>query len=286
MEKIAILTDSCSDIPQDYQNQYDIYVLPIMIQCDHHEYKDGIDICAQDVYQMQKEHVLKTSSPEGKDVIETLEKIKDHGYTHVIGILLSGGLSGTTNNVRLLSQDVEGLEIEIFDSLSGSIGYGSIAITLAKYRDMGYTFEELKKACVSLIQNTHVFFSIDTLEHLQRGGRIGKATAFVGTMMKIKPILSFDREKGEINVPAKVRGNKKVPAKLIDLVTHLVEEHPQQSFNLLVADGAMLQEREALEQQLKELFPQFQQCIQANIGAALSAYLGPGLLGAGIQFLD
>lgn len=286
MEKIAILTDSCGDIPKEYIEKYDIYVLPIIIQCDNHEYKDGIDICAEDVYNMQKEHVIKTSSPSGKDVIETLEKIKANGYTHVIGIMLSSGLSGTTNNVRLLSQNVEDLHIEIFDSKSGSIGYGGIAIQLAQYRDDGYSFQQLKEACLSLIKNTYVFFSIDTLEHLQKGGRIGKATAFVGTVMKIKPILSFDSEDGEINVPAKVRGSKKVPSKLIDLVTQLVETHPHQHFQLLVADGAMPKEREALEQQLKELFPQFHQCIQTQIGAALSAYLGPGLLGAGIQFLD
>lgn len=280
------MTDSCGDVPKEYIDKFDIYVFPIIIQCDNHEYKDGINICAEDVYKMQKEHILKTSSPAGQDVIETLEKIKKKGYTHVIGIMLSGGLSGTANNVRLLSQSIEDLHIEIFDSKSGSIGYGSIAIQLAQYRNNGYSFQQLKKACLSLIENTHVFFSIDTLEYLQKGGRIGKATAFVGTVMKIKPILSFDQDAGEIFVPAKVRGSKKVSSKLIDLVTQLVETHPQQPFHLLVADGAMPTEREALEQQLKNLFPQFHQCIQTQIGAALSAYLGPGLLGAGIQFLD
>lgn len=286
MEKIAILTDSCGDVPQEYKEKYDIYVLPIVIECNQKEYKDSIDISSEDVYQLQKEYVLKTASPSGKDIIDTLELIKSNGYTHVIGVMLSSGLSGTANNVRLLAQNVEHLIVEILDSKSGSIGYGSIAIALAKLRDKGHSFHQLIEDAQFLIQNTHVFFSIDTLEYLQKGGRIGKATAFVGSVMKIKPILSFDREDGQINVAAKVRGNKKVPTKLIDLVTQLYEQNPQRPFNLLVADGAMPQEREKLEEELKNLFPQFQHCIPANIGAALSSYLGPGLLGAGIQFLN
>lgn len=286
MEKIAILTDSCGDVPQEYKEKYDIYVLPIVIECNQKEYKDSIDISSEDVYQLQKEHVLKTASPSGKDIIDTLELIKNNGYTHVIGVMLSSGLSGTVNNVRLLAQSVDHLIVEILDSKSGSIGYGSIAIALAKLRDEGHSFHQLIEDAQFLIQNTHVFFSIDTLEYLQKGGRIGKATAFVGSVMKIKPILSFDREDGQINVPAKVRGNKKVPYKLIDLLTQIYEQNNNRPFNLLVADGAMPQEREKLEEELKNLFPQFQQCIPAKIGAALSSYLGPGLLGAGIQFLN
>lgn len=286
MEKIAILTDSCGDIPVDDQQKYDIFVLPLVIECNQVEYKDGVNIHPEDIYQLQKEHVLKTASPEGKDIIDTFESIKDKGYTHVIGIMLSSGLSGTANSVRLLAQSIDDLTVEILDSKSGSIGYGSIAIVLAQYRDQGYSFQELIEKAHSLIQNTHIFFSIDSLEYLQKGGRIGKATAFVGGVMKIKPILSVNREDGEINVAAKVRGSKKVPAKLIDLVTQLYEQNPQRPFNLLVADGAMREQRDLLEQELKSHFPQFNQCIAAQIGSTLSAYLGPGLLGAAIQFLD
>lgn len=286
MDKIAIITDSCGDVPQEYREKYDIYVLPIAIQCGEQEYKDGINISAEDVYEKQKTEVLKTASPAGKDILDTFEMIYQNGYTSAIAILLSAGLSGTSNQVRLFADGFDNLEIAVFDSQNGSIGYGGIAIQLAKYRDQGMSFDELKKKAESLIQNTYAFFSIDTLEFLQKGGRIGKATAFVGTALKIKPILSFDKDKGEIDVPTKVRGSKKVSDKLIELIDNLIEQHPDQAFNLYVADGSMPEQREALEKRLIEKYPGCQECIEAKIGAALSCYLGPGLLGAGIQFLD
>lgn len=286
MEKIAIITDSCGDVPQKYKEKYDIYVLPITIECGNHEYKDGINIEADDVYRMQKTEVLKTASPEGKDILDTFEEIYKKGYTSAIAILLSGGLSGTFNQVRLFAESFDDLEIAVFDSKSGSIGYGAIAIQLAQYREQGMSFEKLKQQAEKLIQNTYAFFSIDTLEFLQKGGRIGKATAFVGTALKIKPILSFDKEKGEIDVPAKVRGNKKVPQKLIELIDKVIENNSHQSFYLIVADGAMLQQRKDLKEELIKEYPNYKGCIEAQIGAALSCYLGPGLLGAGIQFID
>lgn len=286
MEKIAIMTDSCADIPQEYINQYPIFVLPIIIQCENKEYKDGIDIHSHDVYKLQQEHILKTASPAGGDIVNTFETMIQEGYTHVIAIMLSAGLSGTYNEVRLLSQIQENLEIEVFDSKSGSIGYGSIAIELAKACQNGASFEQLKQKAQQLILDTHAFFSINTLEYLQKGGRIGKATAFVGTTLNIKPILSFDKETGEINVPTKVRGEKKVSAKLIQLVSKVIEENPQRSFTLIVADGEMRENRDAIEKELRILFPQCQQFIKAEIGAALSCYLGKGLLGAGVQFIE
>ena len=113
-----------------------------------------------------------------------------------------------------------------------------------------------------MCHQNYAYFSIDDLNYLQKGGRIGKASAFLGTTLKIKPILSFEKENGEIYVPAKVRGSKKVKSKLIDLI-----------------------ERNILEGMLKERFPQFTYIIDGHVGAALSCYLGSGLLGVAIQFL-
>lgn len=286
MEKIAIITDSCGDVPQEYIDKYDIYVLPMVVLCNGKEYKDGITITAQEIYQKQVDQVVKTASPSGEDILQTFEMIQQKGYTHAIAILLSSGLSGTMNQVRLLSQTIENLEVRVLDGQSGSIGYGMVAIQLAKYRDQGLSFEQLVQKGNQLIEQTFAYFSIDSLEHLEKGGRIGKATAFVGGIMKIKPILSFEKGTGIIDVPAKVRGRKKVQSKLLDLIANLVESHPHQAFNIMVADGAMKEEHQQLEKQLKEIYPQMKLCVNTTIGGALSTYLGPGLLGAGIQFLE
>lgn len=286
MEKIAILTDSCADVPQEFINQYHIYTVPMMVTTENQSYRDGIDITAQDVYQLQQSHILKTSSPKGEDVISTLKQIKADGYSHVIILTIASALSGTVNQIRIFAQDVDDLVIEVFDSKSASIGNGIIAIETARLRDSGLSFDKLKEKVAQLIENTYVYFSIDTLEYLQKGGRIGKATAFVGGALKIKPILSFEKEAGTIYVPAKVRGNKKVKAQLIKLISKHVEEHPERSFQIVVADGGNPDEHQVLEEEIRQLFPQAKKLINAKIGAALSTYLGSGLLGAGIQFID
>ena len=285
MEKIAIITDSCSDVSKEYREKYDIYVLPMVVQHNEKEYKDGIDITAEDIYRLQENDILKTASPAGSDVLDTFEEIKKKGYTHAIVVSLASGLSGTFNSIRLMAMDEEDLTIEVYDTKSGSIGYGAIAVLLAKYRDEGLSFEELKQKALFLIENCFVYFSIDTLEHLQRGGRIGKATAFVGTLMKIKPILSFEKETGEIYVPAKVRGKKAVLPQLVSLVEKHITDHPDKKFFILTADGGSPKEREELETRLKEKFPQMEGFLTGKIGAALSTYLGSGLLGAGVVFL-
>lgn len=285
MEKIAIITDSCSDLKEEYRKENNIYVLPIQISCDGKTYRDGIDISANEIYQLQKEHILKTSSPVGQELFSLLESLKEKGYSHVIGLFLSAGISGTSNQVRLFCQSQEDLVCHIIDSKSASVGLGVIVVELAHYCQKGVTFEQAISYGEKLVQDNYAYFSIDDLGHLQKGGRIGKASAFLGTTLKIKPILSFEKENGEIYVPSKVRGNKKVKAKLIELIEKHLEEYPQQKFALAIADGNNLEERNELEKILKEKFPTFEYIIDGHVGAALSCYLGSGLLGVAIQFI-
>lgn len=286
MEKIAIITDSCSDIAKEYAEKNNIFIIPMVVQTKDGEYKDGLDISAKDVYIRQESEVLKTASPTGADIADTFESVKKAGYTHVIVITLATALSGTNNQIRLLAEMEEELEICVLDSKSGSIGYGAVVTLLAKYRDEGSSYKELKELAHKLINHSYVYFSIDTLEHLEKGGRIGKASAFVGSLLKIKPILSFEKEQGEIFVPAKVRGRKGVQAKLMELVETHISEHADKKYWILVADGDMLEEHNELKKKLQDQYPNCKGVIDATIGAALSTYLGAGLLGAGVVFCE
>lgn len=285
-QKIAIITDSCADVPEDLREKYGIYALPMIISCQDGEYKDGVNIHAEDVYEKLKTELPKTSTPTGEDIASLLNGLEEKGYEKAVAIMLSSGLSGTVNHVRLAVEDA-GLEVCVIDSLSASIGNGAIVIQAAMWRDAGVPYDELCSRVKKLCKTTKVFFSIDTLEYLQKGGRIGKATAMVGTALSIKPILSFD-EDGEIYTPAKVRGHKLVEKKLLALVEEQVKtpENTGKHYNLVVADGGAPAAREELEQKMKEMFPAYQEIFRAKIGAALSTYLGDNLLGAGVQFLD
>ena len=283
-EKIAIVVDSCGDVPEEFVKNYPIFVLPMVITTSEGEYLDGVDIHAEDIYAIQKKEMPKTGCPTGAAVMDTFEKIRREGYRKVLVILLSSGLSGTYNHVCMLAKEAEDLEISVYDSLKGSIGIGAIAMQAALYIEQGMSFEMLKEKVEALIYDTKVFFSIDTLDYLKKGGRIGKVTAMAGALLNIKPILSFDEQDGEIYAAAKVRGKNQVAGRLLSLVGTFERERRQ--YNLLVADGGAPQEREELEARLKELFPDYVHIFRAEIGAALSVYLGDGLLGAGIQFFD
>ena len=284
MEKIAIITDSCADVPKEYVEKYDIYVMPMMVQGENKEYKDGIEITAEKVYELQKNQLFRTSTPTGDDVIGTFDKVKKAGYNKAIVITLASVLSGTFNQIRLLANDVDDLEVAVVDGKSGSTGYGMMAITLAEYRDNGATFEELKDMAQYFVENGFAYFAIDTLEHLAKGGRIGKATAFVGGMMNIKPILSFDKKVGEIFVPAKMRGRKGLQAKLIELIDAKVKEYANQEFTIAIVQGGIPEECEELKKAFEEKYPNVREIVVTELGAALATYLGKGLLGAGIIF--
>ena len=285
--KIAILTDSCADVPKEYADKYHIYTVPMLITCEDGEYKDGVTIHAEDVYaRLHNNELPKTSTPLGGDIEAMLDSLKENGYQHVLAIMISGGLSSTVQSTRLIAEEHE-MDVYVVDSLSASIGNGSIVVQAAKWRDSGMDFETLCKKVEELTHHSPVFFSIDTLEYLMKGGRIGKATALVGTALNIKPILSFDME-GEIYSAAKVRGSKAIIKKLLALIEEEYNkpEHKGMAYNLVVADGGAPEARDELEAELVKKFPDAKDLIRAKIGAALSVYLGDELLGAGIQFVN
>ena len=160
--------------------------------------------------------------------------------------------------MRLFCQSQEDLVCHIIDSKSASVGLGIIAIELAHYCQKGVTFEQAISYGEKLVEENYAYFSIDDLGFLQKGGRIGKASAFLETTLKIKPILSFEKENGEIYVPSKVRGSKKVKSKLVEFIEKHLEDHSHQKFALAIADGNNFEERNELEKMLKEKFPTFE----------------------------
>ena len=285
-QKIAILTDSCADLTEELIADYPIYVVPLKIRCVDGEFDDGVTIHARDVYaRLEMGQLPKTSPPTGEKVEQVLRQIYADGYEKIIAILLSSGLSGTYNLIRLAAGALEGkLEMKVYDSLSGALGQGMMVLQVAEDIERGMSWEELTgKRVPSLISNTFPFFSVDTLEYLQKGGRIGKVTALAGTLLNIKPVIGF-AEDGQLLSVAKVRGRKAVADKLIDLVRQNLGEHKR--FNLAVANGGAPEEMAALRARMEQEFLGFDHFWQAEIDATLSVYIGSGILGAAVTVLD
>ena len=280
-EKIALLTDSTADLPAPMREGKPIYVVPLKIRCEDGEYSDGVDITAEGVHRGE---LPRTSLPEGGVVSDTLDQIRADGYERVIAVMLSSGLSGTYNMVRLQAGQRDDLEIAVFDSRSGSLGIGVTMLQLAEDLRAGASWRELThKRVPQLIKNTFPFFSVDTLEYLQRGGRIGKVTAMAGTMLQIKPLITFAAD-GQLQSIAKVRGRKQVMDKLIDLVVKACGNHKK--YNLAVANGGAPEEMAVLKEKLKAALPYYDHIWDGELDGTLSVYIGDGVLGTCVQVLD
>ena len=284
-EKIAFLVDSCAELEPRHRKGLPVYVVPLRIACKDRDYSDGEDIFAKDIYKrLEKGELPKTSLPDMMRVARTLENIKKDGYEKVIVLPLSSGLSGTHNMIRLECEERRDLETAVFETYSGAIPIGGVVLQLWEDIKAGMTWEKLVGERVErLLRSSHAFFSVDTLEYLQKGGRIGKITALAGTMLNIKPILTFAPDGQLVNV-AKVRGRKQVQGKLIELVKEHVGDHKE--FNLLVANGGAQEEMEQLKKDLMAAIPGCKHIWDSHIDGTLSVYIGSGVLGAAIQILD
>ena len=285
-QKIALLTDSCADLTPRLAEENHIYVVPLRILCADGEYFDGVDIRNEDIYaRLRAGELPQTSLPRMEDFACTLQKIMDDGYDGAIAIMLSSGLSGTYNLARLMAEECEGkLTLKVFDSLSGSLGQGLTVLQLAEDIRNGMGWEELTERRVpQLIANTYPFFSVDTLEYLQKGGRIGKVSATAGMLLQIKPILNFAQD-GQLENVAKVRGRNQVIDKLVDLTVKSCGDHKR--YNLAVANGGAPEAMELLRQKLTEALPDYDHIWEGELDGTLSVYIGDGMLGAAVQVLD
>ena len=285
-QKIALLTDSCADLSPALAAENHIHIVPLRILCADGEYSDGMDIRGADIYKRLRAGELpQTSLPAGEDIEKVLRQIVMEGYDGVIAIMLSGGLSGTYNLVRLIAEECKGLlPVRVYDSVSGSLGMGLTVLQIAEDIRNGMGWEELTERRVpQLIANTYPFFSVDTLEYLQKGGRIGKVTATAGMLLQIKPLLTFARD-GQLTSVAKVRGRHQVINKLVYLTVQRCGDHKR--YNLAVANGGAPEEMALVREKLTAALPNYDHIWEGEIDGTLSVYIGDGVLGAAVQVLD
>lgn len=285
-QKIALLTDSCADLSPELAAENHIYMVPLRILCTDGEYFDGVNIFGKDIYaRLHAGELPQTSLPAGESIEKILRQIVMDGYDGVIAVMLSGGLSGTYNLVRLIGEECRGmLPVKVFDSVSGSLGMGMTLLQAAEDIRNGMGWEELtERRLPQLIAGSHPFFSVDTLEYLHKGGRIGKVTATAGMLLQIKPILTF-AEDGQLTSVAKVRGRHQVIDKLVELVVKSCGGHKR--YNLAVANGGAPAEMELVRQKLTAALPDYDHIWEGEIDGTLSVYIGDGVLGAAVQILD
>lgn len=282
-EKIALLVDSCTDVPDEMIEKYNMFVIPLKIIYKDHVYTDKVDINADEVYQNLATEIPTTSLPDGQEITTIFDRIKAEGFQKVIVVTISSGLSGTNNLVRLIAEQYPGLDVFVLDTKNIGIGSGMHGIEAGKLIEAGEDWETIKTKLSQNIQQSKVFFCVDTLMYLQKGGRIGLVSSLLGSALNLRPIISCNQD-GIYYTVAKVRGRKRNLDKAVELATQFIDKH--QRFNLAIVDGAAPDEAKVIASQLRKQFPNAETIYTGSVGPALGVHTGPGLIGIGVQLLD
>ncbi|HAI92576.1 MAG TPA: DegV family protein [Butyrivibrio sp.] len=277
--KTAIMVDSGCDISQEFIEQYDIKVLRLKVLYGDRMYSDGLDIDPLEVYRRFPQEIPTTSTPNMYEVSELVNEIKSEGYEKIIGITISSGLSGTYNAVAMAFEE-EDIETFAFDTKNISIGAGLLAMWAAKKLSEGWTFEAVKHGLNDKISDSKVFFYMDTLDYLRKGGRISPAVAIVGKALNLKPIISCN-EKGTYYTVSKIRGQHKGLEKLTDSLKDYIGD---KKAYLAIMNGDGTRYLDIIRARIKEMFPQCEVVVDKQITATMAIHTGPGLIGVGVLF--
>mgnify|MGYP002658176981 FL=1 len=277
--KTAIMVDSGCDISQEFIEQYDIKVLRLKVLYGDRMYSDGLDIDPLEVYRRFPQEIPTTSTPNMYEVSELVNEIKSEGYEKIIGITISSGFSGTYNAVAMAFEE-EDIETFAFDTKNISIGAGLLAMWAAKKLSEGWTFEAVKHGLNDKINDSKVFFYMDTLDYLRKGGRISPAVAIVGKALNLKPIISCN-EKGTYYTVSKIRGQHKGLEKLMDSLKDYIGD---KKAYLAIMNGDGTRYLDIIRARIKEMFPQCEVVVDKQITATMAIHTGPGLIGVGVLF--
>ena len=278
--KVAVVVDSTSYLPEDVLTGHNIYTIPLNVVIGDKIYKENeIDNKWYYAEMAALDELPTTSQPSIGDYILLLESLYRDGYTDVISFHLSAELSGTCQNARAAAASVDGINVHVVDSEIAAAPLGFMALYAAQNIDKK-PLEEILADADDMKQkgNMNAFFLVDTLTNLQKGGRLSNAQAFIGGLLKIKPILEF--QDGKIVAIEKIRTQKKAMLKIEEMLQAEFEKYADKELTacLIHANAEELGKRYKLE--LEEKFPQVKFVLQ-EFGPVVGTHLGEGALGIG-----
>ncbi|SFH31964.1 EDD domain protein, DegV family [Desulfotomaculum arcticum] len=277
MSKVHIVTDSTADLPKQLVDQYDISVVPLKVFFGSECFLDGVELNSSDFFTRlaRSKELPTTSQPSPAEFTDFYRTWVDNA-ADIVSIHISAHMSGTMQSAQLAKKmlDYEGLEV--VDSQSVSIVLGMMVLAAARAAAAGLSREEIMTLLRNIMSNHRVYFMVDTLEYLQRGGRIGRAQAFLGTVLNVKPVLTI--REGLIHPHEKIRGRKKAINRLVQLMSESYGDSPLFCF---LTHGNDLEGLQALQDLVKSKL----NCVEImdnRLGSVVGTHVGPGLLGLAV----
>ena len=282
-EKIAVVTDSTSDLTKDDLEKYGIKSIPLKVIYSDNQYHDRVDITPAEVYESFDREIPTTSMPSPQEIMDVYNELKDEGYTHIISIHISSGLSATYSNCMMVADQIEGIEVEVIDSKMLSKGLGRLVLYANSLVEKGeLNFAELVEKVEAKKEKIEVFFVVETLKYLKKGGRIGKVSGTIAEFLNIKPIIAIDEE-GEYFTFEKVRGRKRSLKKMYSIIKDRLQEGKE--YVVDVMNAAAEEEGRGLLDKFKDLSQVKETCF-SEISPVMVVHTGPGLIGVVLTEID
>lgn len=280
MTKICVVTDSTADLTPAQAEAYGIVVRPLYVVFGEKMYLDGIDIKPDEFYRMlaEAQTMPTTSQPSPGEFVELYESIFAKGYDTIISVHLSSGLSGTYDAARQASQQLEDKDIRLVDSRSISVGVGVQAVTAAQAVQAGKSVEEVLAAVEECRKNQEVVFTLNTLEYLAKGGRIGKAKSLLGSLLNIKPIIRV--EDGIYVDAGKARNQRQALEQMVHLFKDL--SRGRKAVQIIVAEGVAADSANYFKKLMEAEFDT--EVALCSVGPVIGVHTGPGTVGAAVVF--
>ncbi|MEH7451099.1 DegV family protein [Gottfriedia acidiceleris] len=275
--RTAIVTDSTSYIPKEVRDSLDIHMLPLNVIFGDASYQEEVEITAEQFFLKVREQkeLPKTSQPAYGTIIEKFEQLSKE-YDAVVAITLSSGISGTYQSIVSAGSMIDNLEVAAYDSEISCMVQGFYVIEAAKMAKSGAGPTEIIERLDEIKKSANAYFMVFDLDHLQRGGRLSSAQAFVGSLLQVKPILTFVDK--QIVAFEKIRTEKKAMKRITDLFGDVASKG--EKMKAVVIHSNREDDAKKLAQQLSETYPNVE-LETSYFGPVIGTHLGEGALGLG-----
>lgn len=274
---VKILADSSSDLSKKHYNEYNMEMVSLTVHLNEKEFEDGKTIDPKAIYDAMREGKTPTTSQVSPQTFKSIFTMYAESNQPLIYLAFSSGLSGTFQTAKMIENEVKEdypeASIYVIDTKCASIGYGLVVLHAAKLAQKGATVEEIIKSATFQAEHMEHIFTVDNLEYLYRGGRVSKTAAFVGTLLKIKPILHV--EGGKLIPLEKMRGSKKLFQRMLTIMEERGADFENQTIG--ISHGDDLERAEQLAAMIKEKFGVKEVLIEM-VGAVIGAHAGPGTI--------
>lgn len=276
--RVAIVTDSTADLPADYRERHGITMVPLNVHLGDRTWRDQVDLTTPQFMELlAKSDQFPTTSQPSAGVFEQTFRELAETHDEIVCVLISSRLSGTVQSAQIAAAAVaDTIHVEVVDSLNASLGCGFQVLHAQRLAESGEQAGAIALTLRAQTNRYHIIFFVETLDHIRRGGRIGKAASLVGSVLKLKPLLRIDE--GQVVPFERTRTRRKATDALVEFAENLTGIERISVLHNTTPDDA-----EALNARVAPLARQQSEVPVALFGPVLGTHVGPGTLGLAIE---